>query len=188
VRRARARRPSGVGSRQNASLVLLQLTSIRRATALRQHERAGVLETPSPQSRTELLLSRPDADDEWGEWTADELGAEEASEIEVATLAADAVADAASDPRWQREQALLDQMQSIAEGSRRLPDAKLRYLLGWIRDNCCPRLPPYGKSAAEPKAKWNDRRVLISTENREGTKALPQDDPGAGDRRHRSGG
>ena len=78
-----------------------------------------------------------------------------------------------SDPAtayWAREQRLLDRMQAIAEESRHLPDAKTRRLIDWIREHQCPALPPFGqKSAGDPPA-WNTRRVLIFTENREGTK------------------
>ena len=43
-------------------------------------------------------------------------------------------------------------------------------LIDWIRENLCPDLPPFGKRPKGPPPKWNDRRVLIFTENREGTK------------------
>ena len=78
-----------------------------------------------------------------------------------------------SDPataHWAREQRLLDRMQAIAEENRHLPDAKTRRLIDWVREHQCPALPPFGqKSAGDPPA-WNTRRVLIFTENREGTK------------------
>ncbi|MCB1021453.1 MAG: helicase, partial [Acidobacteria bacterium] len=44
-------------------------------------------------------------------------------------------------------------MTALAEGSRTLPDAKVRYLIEWIRDNMCPGL-----------SEWNDRRVILFTE------------------------
>ena len=52
-----------------------------------------------------------------------------------------------------------------------LPDAKTRRLLDWIREDLCPGLPVLreGATPARPP-RWNDRRVLIFTENREGTK------------------
>ena len=81
-----------------------------------------------------------------------------------------AAADAASDAAWRREQVLLDRMQEIAEQTRYLPDAKVRQLVDWIRANMCPGLPPFGKKGSGAPAQWNDRRVLIFTENREGTK------------------
>jgi hypothetical protein len=49
-------------------------------------------------------------------------------------------------------------------------DAKTRQLIDWIRENLCPELPPFGKQPPGAPPKWNHRRVLIFTENREGTK------------------
>jgi superfamily II DNA/RNA helicase len=61
-------------------------------------------------------------------------------------------------------------MQEIAEKTRHLPDAKTRRLIDWIRENLCPELPTFGKEPKGAPPKWNKRRVLIFTENREGTK------------------
>jgi hypothetical protein len=46
----------------------------------------------------------------------------------------------------------------------------MRSLVDWIRKNLCPDLPPFGKQPQGAAATWNHRRVLIFTENREGTK------------------
>ena len=61
-------------------------------------------------------------------------------------------------------------MQAIAEKARHRPDAKTRRLIDWIRERMCPDLPPFGGRPTGPPPRWNDRRVLIFTENREGTK------------------
>jgi hypothetical protein len=147
---------------------------VHRATVERQWEKGR------PDSRSalpsdkdaELFTTAPDADDERGEWTPEELEAEEAAEIEAVTAAAEAesLRDANAEKLWRREQALLDQMQAIAEKNRHAPDAKIRALIDWIRNNLCPDLPSFGKQPQGPAAKWDDRRVLIFTENREGTK------------------
>ena len=71
---------------------------------------------------------------------------------------------------WEREQLLLDRMEKIANDHRHRPDAKVRRLIDWIREHMCPELPTFGQASSGPPAKWNDRRVLIFTENREGTK------------------
>ena len=71
---------------------------------------------------------------------------------------------------WKREQQLLDRMQAITERARHQPDAKTRRLIDWIRERMCPTLPPFGGQPVGPPPRWNDRRVLIFTENREGTK------------------
>ena len=112
-----------------------------------------------------LFLTPPDADDERAEWTGEEMEAGEKEQIEAITRAAD------SDTTHQaRELRLLDRMQAIAEESRHLPDAKTRRLIDWIRENQCPALPPFGQRPAGDPPPWNARRVLIFTENREGTK------------------
>ena len=58
----------------------------------------------------------------------------------------------------------------MAEAARIRPDAKTHRLIDWIRDNLCPGLPPFGLPVVGEPPKWNDRRVLIFTENRVGTK------------------
>ena len=122
----------------------------------------------------DLFLTPPAADDERGEQEADVIEAEEEAQIEAITAAAES--GSTSDPRavraelWRREQQLLDRMQVIAERARHQPDAKTRRLIDWIRERMCPGLPPFGSRHAGPTPRWNDRRVLIFTENREGTK------------------
>ena len=148
---------------------------VHRKTVERQWDRAQADEALAPNRReghADLLTSTPDADDERGEWTADELEAEEAAVLEAATAAAESESprDPASEALWRREQALLDRMQEIAERTRHLPDAKTLRLLDWIRENLCPGLPPFGQRPTGPAPGWLDRRVLVFTENREGTK------------------
>ena len=118
-----------------------------------------------------LFLTPPDADDERGEWTAEESEAEESRHIEALTAAAEtgSVRDTEA-VLWAHEQQLLDRMQAVAEASRHLPDAKTRRFIDWIREHQCPDLPPFGRSPAGADPSWNLRRVLIFTENREGTK------------------
>jgi len=147
---------------------------VHRATVERQWERTNKTEAEAQTSAPDLqlLTTAPDADDERGEWTGEELEAEEAAQIEAATLTAEVESprDASAEALWHREQALLDEMQAIAEPTRHLPDAKTRRLLDWIRENLCPRLSPFGQSPKGEPPKWNNRRLLIFTENREGTK------------------
>ena len=151
---------------------------VHRATVERQWQKAGgndgaARAGPSEldESDTTLFLTPPDADDERGEWTDEESEAEESQQIEALTAAAEA--DSAHDAKaalWTREQQLLDRMQAVAEASRHLPDAKTRRLIDWIREHLCPGLPPFGRRRADDPPQWNLRRVLIFTENREGTK------------------
>ncbi len=72
------------------------------------------------------LTGAPDADDERGEWTPEELEAEETAQIEAVTASAEAESprDATAEALWRREQVLLDRMQETAEESRRAPSRR----------------------------------------------------------------
>ena len=129
---------------------------------------------PSNDESHDLFLTPPAADDERGEQEGDLIEAEEEAQVEAITAAAEteSTSDAADAHAelWRREQQLLDRMHAIAEKARHRPDAKTRRLVDWIRERMCPDLPPFGSRPTRPPARWNDRRVLIFTENREGTK------------------
>ena len=148
---------------------------VHRATVERQWKKtvAALADAAKTSNKeAELFTIAPDADDERAEWTAEELEAEETAQIETATAAAEAEAsrDGASETLWRREEALLEEMQSIADRTRHLPDAKTRRLIDWIRNNLCPGLAAFGQQPKGTPPTWNNRRVLIFTENREGTK------------------
>ena len=148
---------------------------VHRATVERQWAKAQTADArtvTASERDAELFITAPDADDERGEWTTEELEADEAAQIEAVTVAAEANSprDANAEALWRREQALLDEIQAIAERTRHPPDAKMRRLIYWIRENLCPDLPPFGKQPKGVVPAWNNRRVLIFTENREGTK------------------
>ena len=55
--------------------------------------------------------------------------------------------------------ALLESMRVLAERARRVPDAKTRALLAFIRAHMCPAVGAEGQSRA-----WTDRRVILFTE------------------------
>ena len=128
----------------------------------------------SPDDEGRLFLTPPAADDERGEQDAELAEAEEEAQIEAITEAAES--GAAPDPGaeraalWRQEQELLGRMQAIAEQARHVPDAKTRRLIDWMREAMCPELPPFGRSPRGRPPRWNERRVLLFTENREGTK------------------
>ncbi len=147
---------------------------VHRATVQRQWENADKKHEPNENdadAQGDLLTSTPGSDDERGEWTPEQLEAEESAEIEAVTRAAEADAPQDGGARsWRNEQSLLDRMQQITEEARHLPDTKTLRLLDWIRDNLCAGLPPFGRRPAGASPRWNDRRVLVFTENREGTK------------------
>lgn len=139
---------------------------MHRATIARQWEEECNASAPSPVAAA-LFTRAPDSDDERGDWTPEEAEGEEVAAVEAITLAAEAESPRDGDARvhWRREQALLDQMQEIAERSRHAPDAKLRRLIDWIRAHLCPDLPPFGQAPTGPPPTWNERRVLVFTEN-----------------------
>jgi superfamily II DNA or RNA helicase len=152
---------------------------VHRATVERQWQRVqagGLVKPTTDVANLGLFAVTPDADDERAEWTSEELESDETAQIEAITAEAEGEAsgDARTQSLWQNEQKLLDQMQEIAEGARHLPDAKVRRLIDWIRTNLCPGMPILGQRPAGPPASWNNRRVLIFTENREGTKRYLQ--------------
>ncbi len=129
-------------------------------------------EETAPFVTDELIINAPDADDERAEWTGEELDRAEEEQIKAMTTAEEAqsIQDASTASLWKREQDLLQQMHNIADAARYSPDAKTRRLIDWIRENLCPDLPPFGTRCTGSPPRWTNRRVLIFTENREGTK------------------
>jgi superfamily II DNA or RNA helicase len=113
-----------------------------------------------------LLVSTPDNDDERAALAEDEHQAED--DAAVAAVSAATTGGRLS----AKETELLDRMTEIAEDARYEPDEKTKALINWIRDNLCPELPAYGEAIqpGAPPPTWNERRVLIFTENRQGTK------------------
>ena len=152
--------------------------AVHRRTVERHWQQSQSSEPEAPAPATDethdLYLTPPAADDERGEQEGDLIEAEEEAQIEAITAAAETEstsdADSAHAELWRREQQLLDRMQAIAETARHQPGAKTRRLIDWIRERMCPDLPPFGGQPAGPAPRWNDRRVLVFTENREGTK------------------
>ena len=143
---------------------------VHRETVLRHWQQSQATAAPDIEgSPVELFTQPPDADDERGQWTDADLIEQDEEQTAALTSAseADAPADAAL---WAREQKLLDRMQDIAERTKHLPDAKARRLIDWIREHQCPALPSFGRPPLGAAPQWNNRRVLIFTENRQGTK------------------
>ena len=148
---------------------------VHRATVERQWEKgweAGAEGLTGSDAEAVLFADAPDADDERAEWTPEQEEAEETAAIEAVTIRAEAESprDANGTALWRRELALLDRMKEIAEKARHLPDSKTRWLIDWVRETLCPEPPSFGKQVTMPPPKWNNRRVLVFTENREGTK------------------
>jgi len=55
-------------------------------------------------------------------------------------------------------------MEAVADQERGLPDARVRYLVKWIRDQMCPGVHLPGERPPVSDAAWNDLRLLIFTE------------------------
>ena len=177
---AREKRLAGLSPRQRAAqgLVLVNLqkrlfSSIEAFyRTLRAHRRAlerAVAEppaTPAP-ANLELLLAQPDAEDDRSELPEDQVESEEEQAIASAT-AAD------SGKPSVREVDLVAQMEELAERSRRLPDARVRWLVDWIRREMCPGLPALGVPSTGAPAAWLPRRVVIFTEYADTKRYLEQ--------------
>ena len=147
--------------------------AVHRQTVERHWHRDQDIAEPAKQPEISKAFSETlNADDERAEWSDKELEAEETEQIDALTAAGpDPITDDdAHAALWAREQALFDRMQEIADKTRHLPDAKTRRLIDWIRENLYPDLPPFEEPAEGTVPQWNNRRVLIFAENRQGTK------------------
>jgi superfamily II DNA/RNA helicase len=189
-RAVREQRFEGASSRTQASAGLLivglqqrllssieafaQSLAVHRRTVERQRQTAEAsAATPSTgTAEVQLLLQPPGPDDERGSLSDDQLEADEAALFEAVTTATEAAAPSAeaTDALRRREDQLLEQMAAIAEHWRAVPDNKTLRLIDWIREHLSPELPALGERASGPPPTWNERRVLIFTESREGTK------------------
>jgi len=153
------------------SLAVHRETAKKQWAAQTQKRNSGDVPDTSDIDQS-LFLNAPDGDDERGEWTAEQEEQQETETITTITSEAEdgAERDETATALWNREQQILDTMQSVAEAHRYSPDAKVLRLIDWIRSNMCPDLPEWGRQAGSVTPRWNDRRVIIFTENREGTK------------------
>ncbi len=119
--------------------------------------------TSSPDLRPHTdRLAPVDPDDERSLLPEDELASLFDLETERATLASAGSLEPvdATAP----ERALLARMTDLAENARFAPDAKLRYLVQWIRANLCAGAALPDNGGPQPLAPWNDRRVIVFTE------------------------
>ena len=113
-----------------------------------------------------------------------------AERMETATIASSGAGGSEQRAALQRELALADEMQDIADANRHAPDPRIRSIVAWIGEHLCPGLAPDGSEAASPEItapgepshdglrpglasgatspprppRWNDRRVILFTE------------------------
>ncbi len=104
-------------------------------------------------------LAPVDAEDDRAALPEEELDQLFELETERATLAA-----ASADRPTATERELLQEMTRIAEQSRGLPDAKVRYLIRWIRDHCCSGASLPSEKPPHSGSLWTTRRLIIFTE------------------------
>jgi len=131
-----------------------------------------------------LFAEGIDNDDDRATLSEEELQAEEEAQIEAVTLDT----TPARSHSFAREKQLLDEMTEIAEAARGIPDARVRKLVDWIRQNMCPDLPSLGTTQTQdPPARWNENRVLIFTEYDDTKRYLQQQLTAAIDSTDRAG-
>jgi len=69
---------------------------------------------------------------------------------------------------------LAARMEELADRSRRLPDARVRWLVDWVRREMCPKLPALGVPSTGTPVEWLPRRVVIFTEYADTKRYLEQ--------------
>ena len=109
-----------------------------------------------PASRAQAALFALDVED------GSDLTEEQATELDEVEVARATKAGASAEDDA-RAKTLLDEMTSLADASRDLPDAKIRALVDFIRAKQCPDLPSLGVKA-KGRPTWEPTRVLIFTE------------------------
>ena len=113
-----------------------------------------------------------------------------AERMETATIASSGAVGSGQRAALQRELALADEMQDVADANRYAPDPRIRSIVAWIGEHMCPGLAPAWSDAASREAtvpgesshddlhpgtasgaaapprppRWNDRRVIVFTE------------------------
>jgi len=176
-RQVRQLRMTGATKRKQAEAALLVshlqqrlLSSVEAfARTLTVHRRtmeriwAGDLASAKASGATPRreLFDGSDSDDERSQLSEEEQESIFDHEMEAATAAAMGDTIAAD---IDRERALLDEMQAVAERGRGQADARVLHLLNWIREKMCPGICLPGEPRQTSEARWNDLRLLIFTE------------------------
>jgi hypothetical protein len=122
---------------------------------------AGTTASSAPKAQLELVAGDLDAEDDRSELAEGELAALEDAAIAATT---EATAGTASMSDIAKEKDLLTQMEKLAHVGRGVPDARIRFLVDWMRKHMCAGVRQPGQAAGRPGAAWSDLRVLIFTE------------------------
>jgi SNF2 family DNA or RNA helicase len=116
---------------------------VHRRSIENQHKRTpNQNKLPTPV----LMFGGLGADDDRAALSPDEVNAEADSQMDAATAFIPQAAGHTA------EKDLLNQMSTLAEESRNLPDARVRHIIQWIETEMCPG------------GRWNHTRVIIFTE------------------------
>ena len=168
-RRARQDRLVGATRSQQASAMLV-VTSLQKrllssieafARTLDVHRRSMAKQSRAVDPATLDLLANPTgADDDRAGLDEQAVQEEEDRQMEAATAQTSAGA-------LDAELALTGQMTEIATRSRYDADPRVRHLLAWLKQHCCPDL-------GAPDARWLPRRVLVFTEYADTKRYLQQ--------------
>jgi len=128
---------------------------------------ARSLTAPRPAPSGAASVAPGPSDDEDGEYGIDDEAALAQLDLQIASASRDLDAPSTS------ARALLDQMLTLAEQTRREPGPKVLALLDWIRANQCAAVRIGGAIAASGGKKkggkgaatiWSERRVIVFTE------------------------
>jgi len=181
-RNVRQRRVAGATKRKQAEAALLisglqqrLLSSIEAfAKTLRVHRRTmerlwdkedryfpSDHNKPFSAKQIDLLRGNVDADDDRSQLSEEDLG--ELVDLQVENSTENTAGESALADISQ-EKAILATMQEIAENARGTADARVRYLIEWIREHMCPGVRMPGESAALDDVEWTDTRILVFTE------------------------
>jgi superfamily II DNA or RNA helicase len=138
------------------------------AKTLRVHSRTmeriwnrEITELPDVRPSAERLAP-VDSEDERATLSEGDLATLFEHETERATLASAGAAGPLDAAAPERE--LLSRMTDLAERARFVPDAKIRYLVRWIREHLCPGAALPEDGGPQARAAWQDRRVILFTE------------------------
>ena len=121
----------------------------------------GAVRSATSKADIAQLSAGFDNDDERGLLPPDQQETEAAAAMEQASLLAggkSTSADAAT------ERKLLGDMARVAEQHRFRPDARVTWLLDWLRQNACSGIWTEGNKSPQPGATWTPLRLIIFTE------------------------
>lgn len=114
-----------------------------------------------PSNDLAQLTAGFDNDDDRGQLPSEQQESEAASAIEQATAS---IVGAPASANVSSERKLLGDMARVAEQHRHRPDARITWLIEWLRVNCCPGIRLPGNPSPQPGAAWSPLRLIIFTE------------------------